>query len=91
MENLAIGFQKGKRLSCRFNIGASSNILLYRLLTDYSILQVLLGIHKSKSNKKYRNMLLYIGKSIVAFVVDEAHCVKTWGDDFRKTFAEIGQ
>ena len=35
--------------------------------------------------------ILLLIKSIVAFVVDEAHCVKTWGDDFRKTFAEIGQ
>ncbi len=48
-------------------------------------------------NKKYRNMLLLdvylVVKSIglVAFVVEEAHCVKTWGDDFRKTLAEIGQ
>ena len=26
---------------------------------------------------------------MVAVVVDEAHCVKTWGDEF-KTFAQIG-
>ena len=43
-------------------------------------------------NERYRNMLqssAYKG-SIVALAVDEAHCVKTWGDQFRQTFAKIG-
>ena len=30
-------------------------------------------------------------KNLVALAVDEAHCVKTWGDDFRKTFSLIGE
>ena len=28
--------------------------------------------------------------NLVALVIDEAHCVKTWGTDFRKVFAQIG-
>ena len=28
---------------------------------------------------------------LVAVVVDEAHCVKTWGDEFRTAFAHIGE
>ena len=43
-------------------------------------------------NALYRNMLLSTTykEKLVALVVDEAHCVKTWGDQFRKTFSMIG-
>ena len=39
----------------------------------------------------YRNMLLSppYQEKLIAFVVDEAHCVKTWGDTFRKEFSKI--
>ena len=44
-------------------------------------------------NRKYRNMFMSTPyrKSLVALAVDEAHCVKTWGDEFRTTFALIGE
>lgn len=45
------------------------------------------------SKAVYRDMLMspkYQDK-LVALTVDEAHCVKTWGDQFRKTFAMIGE
>ena len=43
-------------------------------------------------NHRYRNMLLSTAykKSLVALVIDEAHCVKIWGDQFRRTFSMIG-
>ena len=43
-------------------------------------------------NTLYRNMLLSTKykENLVALVVDEAHCVKTWGDEFRRAFSKIG-
>ena len=44
------------------------------------------------NNPKYRKMLLsttYKTK-LVAVVVDETHCVKMWGDQFKMAFAQIG-
>lgn len=43
-------------------------------------------------NPRYRKMLLspVYKSNTVALVVDEAHCVKNWGDQFRQTFAKIG-
>ena len=43
-------------------------------------------------NKMYQRMLLssvYLGK-LVALVVDEVHCVQTWGEKFRESFSRIG-
>ena len=44
-------------------------------------------------NKKYRDMLFtqaYM-TNLVAVVVDEAHCVKTWSDKFRRAFSKLGE
>ena len=43
-------------------------------------------------NRMFREMLLSptYQENLVALAVDEAHCVKSWGDQFRKTFARIG-
>ena len=43
-------------------------------------------------NRLYRNMLLspVYTEKLAALVIDEAHCVKFWGDQFRQTLALIG-
>ena len=44
------------------------------------------------NNTSYRRMLLRQAykDNLVAMVIDEAHCIQTWGDEFRMAFAEIG-
>ena len=43
-------------------------------------------------NRKYREMLLSppYQENLVALAVDEVHCIKSWGDQFRKSFSRIG-
>ena len=43
-------------------------------------------------NNTYREMLLSPAypEKLVALVIDKAHCVKTWGDEFRTAFSKIG-
>ena len=54
---------------------------------------VYISPEKIIDNYKYRDMLLtpaYMAK-LAAVTVDEAHCVKTWGDKFRRAFSKLGE
>ena len=44
-------------------------------------------------NPTYSNMFLssQYKEKLIAVAVDEAHCVKTWGDEFRTVFSQVGE
>ena len=54
--------------------------------------QVYISPENLINNTSYRRMLLRQAykDNLVAMVIDEAHCIQTWGDEFRMAFAEIG-
>ena len=50
-------------------------------------------VNQSRKCTVYRNMFLSPAykERLVTVAVDEAHCVKKWGDEFRTVFAHIGE
>ena len=70
--------------------------------TDKSIIQrvikgkvqlVFISPESILNNPMFRNMLhsQHYRNKLVALAIDEAHCVKTWGEEFRIAFAHIGE
>ena len=64
-----------------------------RHITKGEVQLVFISPESILNNPMYRNMLLshqYKDK-LVSLAIDEAHCVKTWGEEFRVAFAHIGE
>lgn len=81
-----------KGLSSEFVGEAQTDRSVIKNVLEGKVQLVYITPENAVGNPKYRNMFLspIYKEKLVALIVDEAHCVKIWGDEFRKTFAEIG-
>ena len=81
-----------KGLKVEFVGEAQTDIECKRRVLNGEIQLVFITPENLLDNKTYREMLLTESyqKNLVALAVDEAHCVKSWGDQFRRAFARIG-
>ncbi|XP_064071506.1 recQ-like DNA helicase Blm [Vanessa tameamea] len=73
---------------------AEANEIYYQLsLAEPTIRLLYVTPEKLSSSEKFQNTLnmLYSRDLIARFVVDEAHCVSTWGHDFRKDYKRLGE
>ncbi len=79
-------------LTTEFICGEQTDPLVRERVKKGEVQLVFITPESVIENQTYRNMLLSppYRKSLVALVVDEAHCVKVWGDEFRTAFAQIG-
>ncbi|XP_050362920.1 recQ-like DNA helicase Blm isoform X2 [Nymphalis io] len=73
---------------------AEANEIYYQLsLAEPAIRLLYVTPEKLSSSEKLQNTLnmLYSRNLIARFVVDEAHCVSTWGHDFRQDYKRLGE
>lgn len=71
---------------------AQSNKSVTRRVLSGEVQLVYITPENIVENPLYRGMLTSktYREKLVALVVDEAHCIKLWGDHFRKAFSLIG-
>ena len=78
-------------LSVEF-IGGEHDPEVSRKVLDGKVQLVFITPESAINNRVYRNMFLspVYQQNLRTLVVDECHCVKLWGDQFRRAFSEIG-
>jgi len=71
---------------------AQTNPEVEALVVKGNIQLVYISPENMINDTRYRRMILspVYQSNLVALIVDEAHCVKTWGDVFWIAFVEIG-
>lgn len=83
---------KNKHFEVEFVGEAQLDRTVHRRVVNGEVQLLYISPENIIQNKKYRDMLqtpIYKEK-LAAIVVDEAHCIKTWGDKFRVAFAKLG-
>ena len=71
---------------------AQTDVLCKRRVLKGKVQLVFITPENIIENRTYRDILLLPvhQEKLIALVIDEAHCVKTWGDQFRRSVARIG-
>ena len=79
-------------LAAEFVGGEGNDLTVKARVLEGDVQLVFITPESAIQNKEYRSMFLSAPyqERLVALVVDEAHCIKTWGETFRKVFTQIG-
>ncbi|RXW24247.1 hypothetical protein EST38_g1628 [Candolleomyces aberdarensis] len=93
---LALMADQVTQLRSRFNINAhawSDSSINFGHLSSGSIPIIYVTPEKLKESGYARSTLrMLAAKSLIGrFVIDEAHCISTWGQDFRDAYASLGE